>query len=114
MKTSLTILACILLGLCSCESAFQRTDVVAVTSVEPVLQVPPKPQMELMTPDEIAEYDKLSSGLRAKLERNNQKLKEFAMELKVTIDIYNASARNHNANDGDTKIQNLSKKEKTK
>lgn len=112
MKTPLAVLAILLLGICSCESAFNRTDVVAITSTEPVLKVPAKPQMDLMTKDESAEYDKLSAGLRAKLESNSLKLKEWAMELKVTIDIYNDSAATHNANGSGAQLQNLSKKEK--
>lgn len=114
MKTPLTIFAIILLGICSCESVLTRTDVVAITSTEPRLKVPEKPQMDLMTSDEVVEYNKLSAGLRAKLESNNLKLKEWAMELKVTIDIYNDSAATHNANGSGAQLQNLSKKEKVK
>ena len=111
MKTSTIILGCILIGLCSCVSDGHKTgdthDTVVVHTTMPPLKVPDKPQMDLMTPDEIAEYSKLSPGLRAKLEGNNLKLKEYAIQLKAAIDTYNSFAATHNENGSGIQVQQI-------
>lgn len=59
----------------------------------PEIQMPQRPALDKMTPDELAEYRKLPAPVQAKLEGNNEKLQMYARQLEVSVIEYNGYAR---------------------
>jgi len=85
----LLLIPCVLL-LSGC--AFSQR-VTPVHDRKPVLQMPARPQLEKMTPEEMVEYAKMPEASRKKLEGNNQKLQVYAAQMEVTIIEYNGYAK---------------------
>lgn len=59
----------------------------------PVLQLPPSPQLEVISQDDL---DCLDGSVQSKLIMNDLRLKNFAVRLQATIEAYNKKAQEHN------------------
>jgi hypothetical protein len=92
--------AFLLLSLTGCPSSYGHGDPVAVHDKMPVLEEPPRPKLEKMTPDELAEYTKLPEPIRKKLEGNTDKLQIYAEQFRVTLTEYNGFAKLSNQKNG--------------
>ncbi len=91
----------LLLSLTGCPSGYGKGgDPVAVHDRLPELEEPPRPKLEKMTPEELAEYIKLPESARKKLEGNNDKIQIYSDQLHVTIIEYNGHARLTNKTNG--------------
>ena len=93
MKCSLLALAlcCVLSG---CSTLDRRT--VPVVTQAPLVELPERPELESMTPEELGCYKVLPATLREKLERNDKVLKVYAEKLKITVIEYNGWAKYNN------------------
>ncbi len=68
------------------------SNTVAVTGAVPVIDIPIKPSLESLDPDELVEYAKLPLTARNKLQSNDKKLKMYSAQLLVGIEDYNVYA----------------------
>lgn len=82
------------LALAGCKKplGLPTSNTVAVTGAVPVIDLPARPSLESLDPDELTEYNKLSLTARMKLQGNDKKLKTYAAELQVAIEDYNTYA----------------------
>ncbi len=77
------------------------TNTIAVTGRVPVIDMPVKPVLDSLDPDELAAYSSLPESARKKLQGNDKKLKVFAAQMQVAIEDYNtyAAVRNKTSED---------------
>ncbi len=68
------------------------TATVAVTGKVPVIDVPTRPVLVSLDPDELTEYLKLPETVRKKLQSNDKALKMYAAQLLVGVEDYNVYA----------------------
>lgn len=68
----------------------------SVRSYFPILDIPELPQLEAMTPEELAAYEKLPTSLQVKLVHNNDKLQVCCKQMKAQLEAYNAAAAANN------------------
>lgn len=68
------------------------SNTIAVVGKVPVIDLPTRPVLESLDPDELVEYNKLSETVRKKLQGNDKKLKLYAAQLQVGIEDYNTYA----------------------
>lgn len=89
----LIVVPCLVLGGCAHRTGDGlTTNTVPVTGTVPVIDIPAKPVLESLDPDELAEYAKLPLSARLKLQGNDKKLKVYAAQLQVGIEDYNTYA----------------------
>jgi outer membrane lipopolysaccharide assembly protein LptE/RlpB len=88
MRTMIAVL--MLSMLCGC--SFDSRNTTPVETRVPKIAIPARPQLEKLAADEVQAYAALPAALRAKLEGNDLKLKEYAGELEVSVRVYNAYA----------------------
>ncbi len=77
------------------------TSTIAVTGRVPVIDMPVKPVLDSLDPDELAAYSSLPESVRKKLQGNDKKLKMFAAQMQVGIEDYYlyAAVRNKTSED---------------
>lgn len=99
-KITWTLTATIILASCAavltvgCDkpSGLGSGTTVAVTGKTPVIDMPEKPVLESLDPEELAAYKTLPESARKKLQNNDKKLKVYAAQLQVAIEDYNTYA----------------------
>lgn len=77
---------------CAKSPGSPTSNTVAITGAVPVIDLPVKPVLESLDPDELADYSKLSLAIRTKLQMNDKKLKVYAAQMQVGIEDYNTYA----------------------
>ncbi len=77
------------------------TNTIAVTGKIPKIEMPLKPALESLDPDELTAYNILPESVRKKLQGNDKKLKVFSAQMQVAIEDYNtyAAVRNKTSED---------------
>lgn len=79
--------------LSGCTGDFVERRTTPVLGDVPQLDVPPRPTMDKLTPEELANYLTLKPDVRAKLESNDKKLKMYAEQLETAVVEYNGFVR---------------------
>jgi hypothetical protein len=62
----------------------------------PIIAKPDRPQLEPMTVDETAEFNKLPAPVKAKLIGNSDKLQIYATQYEAKLETYNEFAKSAN------------------
>ncbi len=71
---------------------------VSVQSTVPVLNVPARPTLDTLDANELTAFRALPDTAQKKLVGNDVKLKSYAEQMNVTLEVYNNYAKSHNAN----------------
>ena len=86
----------LVLVLAGCSKDYVDRNTVPVESKVPYLDVPARPKLANLTPEELTAYGALPETVRAKLQANDKALKQYAEELAVAVFEYNAFAKLQN------------------
>lgn len=98
MKTAICLL--LILGLAGCDVQYRRDPVPVIQKV-PSIEVPIRPVLEKMTPDELVEYEKIPATIRAKIEGNSVKMMIYSDQAIASIREYNIFAKFNNQRSAD-------------